>query len=98
MARTWEEIRRPVTSDRRVRIDEAKQAMRDAMALHELRAARGATQSGLASALGVSQARISVIEREPNLYLSTLARYVEGLGGHLELTAVFDDERVLIGT
>jgi hypothetical protein len=39
----------------------------------------------------------SRIERQQNLYLSTLAEYVEALGGELKLSAVFADEEVEIG-
>lgn len=39
----------------------------------------------------------SRIERSDNLYLSTLADYVDALGGHLEINAVFDDNVVSLG-
>ncbi len=41
--------------------------------------------------LGVTQANISRIEHEEDLYLSTLRSYVEALGGRLEVNAVFAD-------
>jgi hypothetical protein len=47
----------------------------------------------VAGRLGVSQGNVSELERREDLYLSTLREYVEALGGTLELTAVFDDER-----
>jgi hypothetical protein len=34
---------------------------------------------------------VSRIERQRDLYLSTVAEYVEALGGHTEISAVFDD-------
>ncbi|MBI4261223.1 MAG: XRE family transcriptional regulator [Actinobacteria bacterium] len=46
----------------------------------------------LAGALGVSQANVSRVEREGDVYLSTLRNYVSALGGKLELRAVFPDE------
>lgn len=61
--------------------------------LGELRKARGLTQVALAQSLGMTQPEISVLERRSDAYLSTLERYVRGLGGRLELTAVFGDER-----
>ena len=55
-------------------------------------------QKDLASVLSVSQANISRIERQRDLYLSTLAAYIEALGGTLKLSAAFDDdEEVEIG-
>jgi ribosome-binding protein aMBF1 (putative translation factor) len=75
------------------------QAVLDAMTLAELRQANGVNQTALAKRLGTGQARISRIERSPDLYLSTLRGYVEALGGRLELVAVFDDgQEVRIAT
>lgn len=45
----------------------------------------------------MTQANVSLIERSDNLYLSTLADYVDALGGHIEINAVFDDDAVSLG-
>ena len=37
------------------------------------------------------QPSVSRVERPADLYLSTLRRYIEGLGGRLEIHAVFPD-------
>ena len=86
----------PIDADplRRARVNEAKRAMQDVLALAELRASREVTQEGLADALGVSQPNISRIEHQDDAYLSTLRSYVEALGGRLEVRAVFDDQTV----
>lgn len=81
---------------RRARIETYKRAMRDAIALAELRKQRGATQTDLAEVLEVTQANISRIEHEEDLYLSTLRDYVAALGGELELVAVFPDTTVTL--
>ena len=81
---------------RRARIETYKRAMRDAIALAELRKQRGATQTDLAEALEVTKANISRIEHEEDLYLSTLRDYVAALGGVLELLAVFPDTTVTL--
>ena len=49
------------------------------------------TQTQLAAQLSLSQSRVSRIEREEDVQLSTLRRYVQALGGELELRAVFPD-------
>ena len=64
--------------------------------LHGLRNARGSLQGDLADVLGMTQANVSRIERENNVRLGTLARYVEGLGGRLEIHAIFDDVDMVI--
>lgn len=61
------------------------------IALHELRAAAGQSQSTLAATLGISQPAVSQIERGEDIKLSTLRSYVGGLGARLDITAVFGD-------
>jgi len=65
-----------------------------ASSLAELRKARTLTQQQRAATLGVTQAQVSRIEHQTDLYLSTLAGYLEAMGGHLELVGVFDSARV----
>lgn len=81
---------------RRERIATYKRAMLDAIALADLRAQRGITQQDVAGKLGVTQANISRIEHEEDLYLSTLRSYVAALGGELEVNAVFADGKVAL--
>ena len=84
------------TPEGRARVDDYKRVINDALALAALRAERGVSQRQVAGALGVSQANVSRIEHEEDLYLSTLRRYVAALGGELEVSAVFPDERVTL--
>ncbi len=72
--------------------------MRTAMRLAELRKGVDATQAELATSMETTQANISRIEHSDNLYLSTLADYVEALGGRLEINAVFDDRVIPLAT
>ena len=85
--------------ERSARIDADKQAIRDALALAELRRSRGVTQTDVAGLLDRSQANVSRIERERDWYLSTLRSYVAALGGELKLVAVFggDEIRIRLG-
>lgn len=80
----------------RARIEQYKRAMMDALALAELRTGAGATQTDVAEALATSQANVSRIEHEEDVYLSTLRRYVAALGGELEINAVFPDRTVAL--
>ena len=94
--RPWSELQAEIDRDpaRRAEVDEIKRAMHDVIALHELREARRVTQTRLAKTLDVTQSNISRIERQEDLYLSTIEEYVEGLGGRLEVRAVFPDQIV----
>jgi len=77
-------------------VAERQRAIEDALALAQLRQSRHVTQVQLAEQLGISQSNVSRLEARSDVYLSTLRSYVEALGGHLEIAAVFGDERVAI--
>jgi transcriptional regulator with XRE-family HTH domain len=64
------------------------------MTLRELRKSTGKTQVALAVETGMSQAEVSRFESREDHLLSSLRRYVEALGGTLEVWAVFDDRKV----
>lgn len=76
---------------RRERMQLIRLAMEDSLALAELRQSQGKTQREVAETLGVSQANISRIEHEEDVYLSTLRSYAEALGGRLEVNVVFPE-------
>ena len=62
-----------------------------------MRERRGVTQEQVAAQLGTSRPNVSRIEREDDVRMSTLQRYVVALGGELELVARFPDgERLTI--
>jgi len=99
--RPWKDIRGDADGDpeRRRRVEagrreaeEEQQAYEQSLA--ELRRARSYTQEQLAATLDVPQSQVSRIERQADLYVSTLARYLEALGGRLELVGIFGDRRV----
>ncbi|MFZ0040063.1 MAG: hypothetical protein WAK93_02050 [Solirubrobacteraceae bacterium] len=62
-----------------------------------VRARRGETQARIDEALdaGALDDATEAVEAS-DLYLASLARYVEALGGHLEVRAVFADESILV--
>jgi DNA-binding XRE family transcriptional regulator len=53
--------------------------------LAEVRRQLGITQTQLAEATGLSQARISQIENGASTGLDTLRAYITGLGGHIDM-------------
>jgi DNA-binding XRE family transcriptional regulator len=64
--------------------------------LEEIRKAWQMTQAKLAETLGVNQGEITKIEHRTDIYISTLAGYVEALGGKLEIRAIFPDREMRI--
>lgn len=69
---------------------------RQELALHELRQARERSQADLARTLKVQQPAVARLERRTDMYVSNLRRYVEALGGTLEITARFPEGEVTI--
>ena len=57
--------------------------------LKELRKARELSQETLADLLGWRQGDLSKFERRTDAYLSTIRRYVEAMGGSLDLVVSF---------
>ena len=62
--------------------------------LKAVRELAGKTQADLAEAAGTSQGEVSMAERRDDHLVSTLRRYVEALGGELEVIARFGDKTV----
>lgn len=85
----WTDLRKEMSPEAQREVQE--RVKRTARHLDEIRRARGMTQVTLASAMGVSQAQITKVEHQADLYVSTLRRFVEAMGGELELVARFPD-------
>jgi transcriptional regulator with XRE-family HTH domain len=64
-----------------------------------VREATGKTQIEVARAAQMDQADVSRLERRAEFddcQVATLRRYIEALGGKLELVAVFDDRKIIL--
>jgi DNA-binding XRE family transcriptional regulator len=71
----------------------AQELIAEEMTLRELRKARQKSQETLAELLGCRQGDISKLERRTDTYLSTIRKYVEAMGGKLDLIATFPNAR-----
>lgn len=82
------------------RIDESRNLVLQEQAKYriaELRRALGLTQAELAHRVGKSQSAVSQIETgEIGVSIEILRAIVAQLGGELEITAVFQDRRILL--
>jgi DNA-binding XRE family transcriptional regulator len=100
----WQEVRDDVVAE--AGGDEAvtgarhrNQAYIDGYRLAERRKALGLTQAEVAERLGVTKSRVSQIERGEVSTIETVARYVQAIGGRIQISAVFgDDLYILRGT
>lgn len=86
MAKKLEQLMATLPEKRRVTVEARAGKL---ATLKDLRQAVEQTQQDLAATLGVGQDTISRLEKRSDMLLSTLRRYVEGMGGTLELVAQF---------
>ncbi len=91
----WTDIRaKRLTPDQLRQLDEEVERELLEMNLRALREAVGLTQEELAKRVEVTQSQLSKLERREDHRLSTLRRYVEALGGRLEVVAVVEGKRI----
>ncbi len=93
MARNLDQVIASLPAKRRARIERRASEL---ATLKDLREAAQRTQEDLAASLGVGQDTVSRIERRGDVLLSTLRRYVEAMGGELELVARFPHRSPLV--
>lgn len=83
----FEAFRRPMTRERRARVDAIKQRMLQEMELYQLREQAKVSQVELARRMKTAQGAISRLERQPDMLVSTLREYVQAMGGQLQIAA-----------
>lgn len=96
MAKKFQNLRDNMSQERRDKVAAMANEMLAEMPIHALRDALQFTQQQLAEELGVKQGSISKMERRPDHLVSTLRRFVEAMGGELELKAHFPTGSVSI--
>jgi transcriptional regulator with XRE-family HTH domain len=82
------------SEERKQRVAERIVALKGEMPLAELRQARERSQEDLARVLKVNQPAVAKLEKRADMYVSN--RYIDALGGSLEITAKFPDGSVTI--
>lgn len=86
MGRTLDEILAGLPQERRDAVEaRAEEILREVEGLRALRLLSERSQEQIAQALNIRQPSVHKIERQADLYLSTLRRFVEAAGGRLEL-------------
>jgi predicted transcriptional regulator len=94
--RSFRDLTNKMSAPRRARVATKAAALETAMSLHEVRKVREVSQQELAEKLGVGQPAVAKLEHRPDMFVSNLRRYVEALGGGLEISAHFPDRTVII--
>ena len=96
MAKKFRALMEKMPEERQIRIQNRSQAILIEMALQDLRQSRNLTQQDLANALGVNQSALSKMEHQEDMYISTLQRVLDAMGGRLKLVAEFPEGEVVI--
>ena len=96
MAKNFKELQEKMPREARLRSEASAEKMISEMGFAELRAAMDMTQESLANALHVKQASISKMERRSDMYISTLSKIIEAMGGELQIVAKMPNGNVKI--
>ncbi len=94
-AKKWSDIRaRKFSPAELSQIDQEIESELLEMDLRALREAAGLTQGELAERVEITQSQLSKMERRDDHRISTLRRYIQALGGSLEICAVLNGKRI----
>lgn len=96
MGRNLNQIIAELPPKRQQRIEGRYQELKQEVeSLRELRQIAGKAQLDIATALKIKQPSVSKIEKQADMYLSTLRSYVKAIGGELELVVKLPERPAL---
>ncbi len=94
MRRTIDDVIASLPPERQERVEARFQKLKDEVeSLRELRRLAGKAQADVAAALDIKQPSVSRIEKQADMYLSTLRSYVQAIGGDLEIVVRLPERR-----
>jgi len=95
VSKSWKELKRTrLSSEARERVQARVATALEERTLKALRQDLALTQAEVGEIAAMTQSELSRLEGREDHLTSTLRRYVEALGGRLEVTAVFGKRRV----
>jgi len=97
MATRWKDLKHKASQDDRDQARTEAPAEYDEMeriGVGVIRLARQQTQVAVAEQMQIPQSAVSRLESQSDCRLSTLRKYIDALGGKLEMRAVFPDGAV----
>ena len=96
MAKKFRDLRAKMSPESQAKADEKAQGLLSELPLAELRQAMLLSQEQLAAELNVRQPAVAKMEKKTDMYISTLRRFIEAMGGQLDIRAHFPDGDVRI--
>ena len=96
MGRTVKQIKAAMTPEDRAQVEaRTAELIAEVEGLKAFRVLAERSQEQIAESLGIKQPSVHKIEKQTDLYLSTLRRFVEAAGGSLELRVELPGKGVL---
>ena len=92
----FQTLREGMTPEQRARSAAKVATLREDMTLAELRQARELTQEAIGETLHVGQTAVAKMEKRTDMYVGNLRRFIEAMGGELDIVARFPDGVVKI--
>jgi transcriptional regulator with XRE-family HTH domain len=89
-------VNKTMSPERQARVREITEEMLAGLPLAEVRRARELSQEQIAETLRMPQGNVSKFERRVDMYVSTLRRYIQAMGGDLDIIARFPDAEIRI--
>jgi len=96
MAKKFKQLKEKMSPEAQKRARVKTEVMMQEMMLAEIRQAVDLSQEEIANVMKLQQPAVSKIEKNTDMYISTLRRYIEALGGELDITARFNDNEIHI--
>lgn len=92
----WSALEKKMSPERLARVQAKVDEEISAINIRRLREALGETQVEAAAKADMTQPELSRLERASDVRLSTLRRYVEAMGGEIEVIAVVKGKRIAL--
>ena len=96
MAKKFKDLTKDFSDERMKRVEAKTKEILRSIDLQELRKAKELTQLELADTLNISQEAVSKMESNSDMFISTLSRFIDAMGGHLRIVAEFPDREIEI--
>jgi DNA-binding transcriptional regulator YiaG len=93
---SFAQLRARMAPHAQARAEAEAQRLGNEMDLAEVRRALKLSQEELAQTLQIGQGAVAKIEKRADMYVSTLRRFIEAMGGELEIVARFPGHVVKI--
>ncbi|HET6331971.1 MAG TPA: helix-turn-helix transcriptional regulator [Polyangiales bacterium] len=94
-SKTWQSVRDArLSPEARARVNQRVQTDLEQLTLRELRQELELTQQQVADKADMTQSELSRLESRTDHRVSTLRRYVEAMGGELEISVVVGKRRL----